>query len=106
MNWIKKISTQTVEEEHPIIYLTPEALRHVYVMPAHEFEAFQNSKEFVPGGRLMEISRQFSYTVRKVADLREETVTYMNRQGGGKPARTSEPEDSGFVSEPIEMTVG
>lgn len=77
MSWFPKIGASR-EEENPIIYLSPEALKHVHVMPAEEFDAFQNSPSFVPGGRLMEVCRQYSYTLRKVADLREETVSLSN----------------------------
>lgn len=107
MNWMKKIGgSQSDEEENPIIYLTPEALKHVYVMPAEEFDTFQNSKEFVPGGRLMEVSRQYSYTVRKVADLREETVTYCNRPKGAAGAGESAPMIDNQPADAMDLAMG
>ena len=101
MSWFQKIG-QEQEEENPIIYLSPDALRLVHIMPAEEFEAFQNSAEFVPGGRLMEVSRQYSYTLRKVAVLREETVSLSNdwKVSGKKGAPPAEPVD--FSPDPIE----
>ena len=85
MSWFNKLGQS--REENPIIYLSPEALQHVHIMSADEFDAFQNSADFVPGGRLMEVARQYSYTLRKVAELREETVSFSN---GWKMARKKE----------------
>ncbi|MBF0277326.1 MAG: hypothetical protein HQM13_06040 [SAR324 cluster bacterium] len=102
MSWFQKIGQEKNEEENPIIYLSPEALQHVHVMPSEEFESFQNSPEFVPGGRLMEVSRQYSYTLRKVAVLREETVSLSNnwKVGGKKDAPSVEA--MSFSPEPID----
>ena len=41
---------------------------------------FQNSSECVPGGRLFEVSRQYSYSLRQVADLVEEPLEDQNLQ--------------------------
>ncbi len=75
MSWLPRWNALQESDDNPIIYLSPEAMRHVYIMPVEEFEDFQNSPEFIPGGRLMEVCRQYSYTLRQVADLREEAVS-------------------------------
>ncbi len=75
MSWFPRLKATQEPEENPIMYLSPEAMRHVYIMSVEDFEEFQNSPEFIPGGRLMEVYRQYSYTLRKVADLREEALS-------------------------------
>lgn len=107
MKWLSRINPPS-EEANPIIYLSPEALQHVYVMPAAEFENFQNSSKFEPGGRLMEVSRQYSYTVRKVADLREEAVTYWNRKEGKQQEKQTSPvgDTTDIAHEPLNCSVG
>ena len=75
MSWLPRLNALQETEDNPIIYLSPEAMRHVYIMPVEDFDEFQNSSEFIPGGRLMEVCRQYSYTLRQVADLREEAVS-------------------------------
>lgn len=62
-------------EAKAIIYLSPEMLKQVHVMKIADFEDFQNSPAFVPGGRLLEVNRQYSYNLRQVADLLEEPIT-------------------------------
>ncbi len=98
MGWFSKTQqTEEAGQERAIIYLPPEALQYVYVMPAEEFENFQNSPEFVPGGQLMEVCRQYGYSLRKVADLRDETITFRQADRGASDnsaafaAQTAEP---------------
>ena len=55
-----------------LLYLKPEALK--YALVVDDFETFQSHPEFVEGGRLLQVSRQFSYTLRTVADLVEEPL--------------------------------
>ena len=76
MKWFKfETEEQQYKEHEPegmLIYLGPEALKHAIVV--NDFEVFQSSPECVPGGRLLEVSRQFSYRLRQVADLVEEPL--------------------------------
>ena len=76
MKWFKfETEEQQYREHEPegmLIYLGPEALKHAIVV--NDFEVFQSSPECVPGGRLLEVSRQFSYRLRQVADLVEEQL--------------------------------
>ena len=76
MKWFKfETEDQQYREHEPegmLIYLGPEALKHAIVV--NDFEVFQSSPECVPGGRLLEVSRQFSYRLRQVADLVEEPL--------------------------------
>ena len=76
MKWFKfETEEQQYREHEPegmLIYLGPEALKHAIVV--NDFEVFQSSPECVPGGRLLEVSRQFSYRLRQVADLVEEPI--------------------------------
>ena len=76
MKWFKfETEEQQYREHEPegmLIYLGPEALKHAIVV--NDFEVFQSSPECVPGGRLLEVSRQFSYRLRQVADLIEEPL--------------------------------
>ena len=44
------------------------------VLVVDDFETFQSHSDFVEGGRLLQVSRQFSYTLRTVADLVEEPL--------------------------------
>ena len=60
------------EPEGMLVYLSPEALKHAIVV--NDLEIFQNSPECVSGGRLLEVSRQFTYRLRQVADLVEEPL--------------------------------
>ena len=76
-NWFK-FETREVEysedvsQEGMLLYLKPEALKHALVVD--DFESFQSHPDFVEGGRLLQVSRQFSYTLRTVADLVEEPL--------------------------------
>ena len=76
MKWFKfETEEQQYREHEPegmLIYLGPEALKHAIVV--NDFEVFQSSPECVPGGRLLEVSRQCSYRLRQVADLVEEPL--------------------------------
>ena len=76
MKWFKfETEEQQYREHEPegmLIYLGPEAVKHAIVV--NDFEVFQSSPECVPGGRLLEVSRQFSYRLRQVADLVEEPL--------------------------------
>lgn len=76
MKWFKFESDEDEytdnESDGMLIYLSPEALKHAVVI--EDFEAFQGSPECVPGGRLLEVSRQFSFRLRQVADLVEEPI--------------------------------
>ena len=76
MKWFKfETEEQQYREHEPegmLIYLGPEALKNAIVV--NDFEVFQSSPECVPGGRLLEVSRQFSYRLRQVADLVEEPL--------------------------------
>ncbi len=101
MSWFQNTSQEKQEDENPIIYLSPEALRHVHVMPPEEFDAFQNSPEFVPGGRLMEINREYSYTLKKVAVLREETVSLSNDWNIAGKKNPVSSESANFASDSI-----
>ena len=47
MSWLPRWNALQESDDNPIIYLSPEAMRHVYIMPVEEFENFQNSPEFI-----------------------------------------------------------
>ena len=80
MHWLKfeaQLSADGVDEpelneKRTLLYLKPEALRHVVVI--NDLEKYQSSPEFVEGGRLIEVSKQYNYTLRQVADLVEEPM--------------------------------
>ena len=55
-----------------LVYLSPEALKKAVIVD--DFASFQDSPECIPGGRLFEVSRQYSYRLRQVADLVEEPL--------------------------------
>ena len=76
MKWFK---FEPLEEEisetnssSMLVYLSPEALKHAVIVD--DFSSFQDSPECIPGGRLFEVSRQYSYRLRQVADLVEEPL--------------------------------
>ena len=76
MKWFKfepheEEITET-ESSSMLVYLSPEALKHAVVVD--DFASFQDSPECIPGGRLFEVSRQYSYRLRQVADLVEEPL--------------------------------
>ena len=60
------------ESSSMLVYLSPEALKHAVIVD--DFASFQDSPECIPGGRLFEVSRQYSYRLRQVADLVEEPL--------------------------------
>ena len=76
MNWFNFESSEKnyndCEPEGLLVYLSPEALKYAIVV--NDLEIFQNSPECVSGGRLLEVSRQFTYHLRQVADLVEESL--------------------------------
>ena len=76
MKWLK-FEPQEEELSDPetstvLVYLGPEALKHAVIVD--DFTSFQDSPECIPGGRLLEVSRQYSYRLRQVADLVEEPL--------------------------------
>ena len=60
------------ESSPMLVYLSPEALKNAVIVD--DFASFQDSPECIPGGRLLEVSRQYSYRLRQVADLVEEPL--------------------------------
>ena len=78
MKWFKlehQEEETTEPETSPIlVYLSPEAFKHTIIVD--DFSTFQDSPECIPGGRLLEVSRQYSYRLRQVADLVEEPLGY------------------------------
>ena len=76
MKWLK-FEPQEEELSDPetssiLVYLGPEALKHAVIVD--DFSSFQDSPECIPGGRLLEVSRQYSYRLRQIADLVEEPL--------------------------------
>ena len=76
MKWFKfepqeEEITET-ESSSMLVYLSPEALKHAVVVD--DFASFQDSPECIPGGRLFEVIRHYSYRLRQVADLVEEPL--------------------------------
>ena len=98
MKWFKfETEEQQFKEHEPegmLIYLGPEALKHAIVV--NDFEVFQSSPECVPGGRLLEVSRQFSYRLRQVVDLIEEPM---------EPKVELEPEQLSSSKEPFTQEI-
>ena len=82
MKWFKFEPQEeeiTETETSPVlVYLSPEALKHTVIVD--DFSSFQDSPECIPGGRLFEVSRQYSYRLRQVADLVEEPLEDHNLQ--------------------------
>jgi len=76
MRWFKSESqeeeTADTQASPILVYLSPEALEKSFVVD--DFSSFQNTPECVPGGRLFEVSRQYTYNLRQVADLVEEPL--------------------------------
>ena len=75
MKWLKFETHEEEEVSDPensciLVYLGPEALKHAVIVD--DFGTFQDSPECIPGGRLLEVSRQYSYRLRQVADLVED----------------------------------
>ena len=65
--------------------MSPEALEKIFVID--DFSSFQNTPECVPGGRLFEVSRQYTYNLRQVADLIEEPFEDESLKIKSKPKR-------------------
>ena len=82
MKWFKfepqEEEISETESSSMLIYLSPEALKHAVIVD--DFASFQDSPECVPGGRLFEVSRQYSYRLRQVADLVEEPLDDQKHQ--------------------------
>jgi len=82
MKWFKfepQEEELTETETSPaLVYLSPEALKHAVIVD--DFGSFQDSPECIPGGRLFEVNRQYSYRLRQVADLVEEPLEDHNFQ--------------------------
>ena len=82
MKWFKFESQEeeTIETESSsmLVYLSPEALKHAVIVD--DFTSFQDSPECIPGGRIFEVSRQYSYRLRQVADLVEEPLDDQKQQ--------------------------
>ena len=76
MKWFKfepqEEEISETESSSMLVYLSPEALKHAVIVD--EFASFQDSPQSIPGGRLFEVSRQYSYRLRQVADLVEEPL--------------------------------
>ena len=73
------------ESSSMLVYLSPEALKHSVIV--EDFASFQDSPECIPGGRLFEVSRQYSYRLRQVADLVEEPLDDQKLQIETHPKR-------------------
>ena len=76
MKWFKfephEEELSETESSSMLVYLSPEALKHAVVVD--DFASFQDSPDCIPGGRLFEVIRQYSYRLRQVADLVEEPL--------------------------------
>ena len=94
MKWFKlePEEEEIVEPEAPttLVYLGPEALKHAIIID--DFATFQDSSECIPGGRLFEVSRQYSYRLRQVADLVEEPLEDHKLQINSKSKRNFQSE--------------
>ena len=73
------------ESSSMLVYLSPEALNKAVIVD--DFASFQDSPECIPGGRLFEVSRQYSYRLRQVADLVEEPLVDQKHQISTQPKR-------------------
>ncbi len=73
------------ESSSVLVYLSPEALKHAVIVD--DFASFQDSPECIPGGRLFEVSRQYSYRLRQIADLVEEPLDDQKMQIKTQPKR-------------------
>jgi len=89
MKWFKfERQEEEISETEPssmLVYLTPEALKHAVIVD--DFSSFQESPECIPGGRLFEVNRQYSYRLRQVADLVEEPLDDQKNQIKTQPKR-------------------
>ena len=82
MKWFKFESQEEeiseTESSSVLVFLSPEALKHAVIVD--DFASFQDSPECIPDGKLFEVSRQYSYRLRQVADLVEEPLDDQNHQ--------------------------
>ena len=89
MKWFKfepqEEEISETESSSILVYLSPEALKHAVIVV--DFASFQDSRECIPGGRLFEVSRQYSYRLRQVADLVEEPLDDQKHQISTQPKR-------------------
>ena len=89
MKWFKfepqEEEISETESSSMLVYLSPEALKHAVIVD--NFASFQDSPECIPGGRLFEVSRQYSYRLRQVADLVEEPLDDQKMQIKTQPKR-------------------
>ena len=89
MKWFKfepqEEEISETESSSMLVYLSPEALKHAVIVD--DFASFQDSPECIPGGRLFEVSRQYSYRLRQVADLVEEPLDEHKMQRETQPKR-------------------
>ncbi|MBG56148.1 MAG: hypothetical protein CL935_03340 [Deltaproteobacteria bacterium] len=89
MKWFKfephEDEVPETESSTMLVYLSPEALKQAIVVD--DFASFQDSPECIPGGRLFEVSRQYSYRLRQVADLVEEPLEDQKPQIKNPPKR-------------------
>ena len=76
MKWFKfepqEEEISETESSSMLVYLSPEALKHAVIVD--DFASFQDSPDCITGGRLFEVTRQYSYRLRQVADLVEEPL--------------------------------
>ena len=89
MKWFKfepqEEEISETESSSMLVFLSPEALKHAVIVD--DFASFQDSPECIPGGRLFEVSRQYSYRLRQVADLVEEPLDDQKMQIKTQPKR-------------------
>ena len=89
MKWFKfepqEEEISETESSSMLVYLSPEALKHAVIVD--DFASFQDSPECIPGGRLFEVSRQYSYRLRQVTDLVEEPLNDQKMQIKTQPKR-------------------
>ena len=89
MKWFKfepqEEEISETESSSMLVYLSPEALKNAVIVD--DFTSFQDSPECIPGGRLFEVSRQYSYRLRQVADLVEEPLDDQKQKIKTQPKR-------------------
>ena len=94
MKWFKfepqEEEKSETESSSMLVYLSPEALKHAVIVD--DFASFQDSPECISGGRLFEVSRQYSYRLRQVADLVEEPLDDQKHQIKTMPKRNFQEE--------------
>ena len=106
MKWFKiepqEEEISETESSSMLVYLSPEALKHTVIVD--DFASFQDSPECIPGGKLFEVSRQYSYRLRQVADLVEEPLDDQKHQIKTQPKRNFHEEirPEKFTDNPIE----